>query len=324
MSTRCIQRKHLLSLSAVLAVAIWPSVTQAQAPAEAQASVITWTANGASDAQGTFFLATTQYPTVAAWDAGAASAGVSPGAFSPTGLTFISGINLSNTDLIVNADTSTDALAAYSLLYQAAKAGYNGGAWTGNSNSGNPPPGPTGGIGLFSDATQTNNPNGISATTDPDYITGIGVVLNDLNGNDVYGNDTGYSTWDNDAVGVNSVLVKYTYYGDTELRGTVDETDFFNAVAGRDGDATGWANGETEYNGVVNQTDVFDVETSRDSLNPTDTDPIVSPSDGQVALAGAVVGVPEPSSVALVLMLGGVCAAIALYRRFPTNCNVSA
>ena len=60
MMTRCIKLKHLLLLSAALAIAAWPLATTASASSLASPTVITW---NASSAGGTFFLATVQYPS---------------------------------------------------------------------------------------------------------------------------------------------------------------------------------------------------------------------------------------------------------------------
>ncbi len=312
MRTRCIIRSLLLS-SATLALVVWPSISNAATIANPD--VLSWNSSGT----GTLFLSTTQYPTQAAWNAGAAAAGVSPGAFSPSGLTFQSGFNVTNNDLIIQADNGTDALAAYNFLYQATKAGYNFANWSGNSNPGGTP-GPAGGVGIYSDASQTGNPTGNSAATDPQFITGIGIALNDLNTDDVFENDTGYSNWDGIAVGPNSVLVKFTYYGDTQLRGVVDQSDVNSAVIGRDSGLPGWVNGESEFSGITHQADVNDVVIGRDSYA---SDPVVFPSDpvvgdallGGNAFAAGSNAVPEPSAGVLALLgLIGLIAGFSSMR----------
>jgi hypothetical protein len=86
MSTRCIQPKHLISLSAILAIAIWPSVSKAVTVSE-----VTWN----STTQG-LNLGTTGY------------------------------LNLTDNALIIQADNETDAIAAYNYAYKEVTSGVNG------------------------------------------------------------------------------------------------------------------------------------------------------------------------------------------------------
>jgi len=260
--------------------------------------VISWTSSNIG-----IYIATAQYPTIAAWNAGAAAAHVSPGAFEPTGLTFEAGLNITDNDLIVQADNTADAQAAYSFYYQAAATGYNGGAWDTS---------PGAGVGLFSDSTGYNTIQ--SAATDPYGITGIGVVLNDGAGADISGNDPAYTSFDGLSVNVNTVLVKFTYNGDTDLDGIIEPNDVSLTESAYSADEAhgpsykhSWANGESDYSGTVDSTDVSNVQAA--DLYQGD-DPIVFPSDP----TGSVPSVPEPGSMLLATI--GAFGMLVVRRRY--------
>jgi hypothetical protein len=48
------------------------------------------------------------------------------------------------------------------------------------------------------------------------------------------------------------VLVKYTYYGDTDFNGRVNFDDYVRTDAGFNNHASGWLNGDFDLNGIVN------------------------------------------------------------------------
>ncbi|MBC8105617.1 MAG: PEP-CTERM sorting domain-containing protein [Anaerolineae bacterium] len=47
------------------------------------------------------------------------------------------------------------------------------------------------------------------------------------------------------------ILVKYTYYGDTDFNGLVDFDDYSRIDSGFNNNRTGWSNGDVDYNGIV-------------------------------------------------------------------------
>jgi hypothetical protein len=87
-----------------------------------------------------------------------------------------------------------------------------------------------------------------------------------------------------------SIAVKYAYYGDANLSGTVDSTDFSAFIAGY-GQTTGgiWANGDFNYDGKVNTQDF-------NSLAGNFGAPALGASLGAV--------VPEPAAASLLLIAG--------------------
>ncbi|MGH7175965.1 MAG: autotransporter-associated beta strand repeat-containing protein, partial [Tepidisphaeraceae bacterium] len=89
---------------------------------------------------------------------------------------------------------------------------------------------------------------GITSTTaasDPDQITTLG-VLEGSEYRSIYGTN---ATFSGRAVDDTSVLVKYTYYGDSDLDGDVDLDDYSYLDAGLTLHRTGWLNGDYDYSG---------------------------------------------------------------------------
>jgi uncharacterized protein YjbI with pentapeptide repeats len=97
--------------------------------------------------------------------------------------------------------------------------------------------------------------NGITssvAEADGDRLRyAVGIVQNS------YFGDALYSTFDGVPVNTTDVLIKFTYFGDADLSGTVDDTDYFAINTGFLNDLSGWLNGDFDYNGVIDNTDYF-------------------------------------------------------------------
>ncbi len=89
------------------------------------------------------------------------------------------------------------------------------------------------------------------AAADASHLTGLGIILNS-NG----AGGTIFSQFDGVPVSATDVLVKYTYFGDTDLNGWVDGADLANLLAGMSGGLSGWANGDFNYDGKVDSTDL--------------------------------------------------------------------
>lgn len=123
-----------------------------------------------------------------------------------------------------------------------------------------------------------------AALTAGSFTKGVGVMVNEFSGSPIYADFFGVP------VGINDVLVRYTWEGDADLSGLVDATDQFlldNAVANS---LTGWFNADLDYSGAVDATDQFLLDNAVANgagSNP----PLVGGKDGAL--------VPEPGSVAL-------------------------
>ena len=101
---------------------------------------------------------------------------------------------------------------------------------------------------------------GITSTAAIDTLHrfALGIIQNkDLTGNPVYGATTAFGTFDGQSPGINDVLIKYTYYGDSDLNGKVDAADYSHIDNGANsaGTLSGWVNGDFNYDGTINGAD---------------------------------------------------------------------
>jgi hypothetical protein len=145
------------------------------------------------------------------------------------------------------------------------------------------------------------------------------VIFNDNgSGTPLYGSGGKLaSTFDGVTPADGDVLVKYTYYGDTNLDGKVDGTDYGRIDAGAlsHGSLTGWYNGDFNYDGVINGSDYTLIDNSYNMQGGQFASEIAS-AESTAEIAGlSTTAVPEPASLGL-LALGG---SILLGRRRRTR-----
>jgi fibronectin-binding autotransporter adhesin len=200
-------------------------------------------------------------------------------------------VDLNNNDLTIHTPTVSN-------VFDQIQQGFHGGAWNG-----------TGGI------TST------AAANNSTHLTAVGfIVNNDGAGNTIYGTSlttaTNLGLFDGTKPSLNDVLVKYTYYGDANLDGAVDGSDYtlidagFAADQASSGSATGWYNGDFNYDGVIDGSDytlidnAFNTQGASLGVHPAT---LIADSTAQIA-DGAV---PEPASLGLL----GIAAAGLLGRR---------
>jgi len=197
-------------------------------------------------------------------------------------------LDLTNNNLVIRGgDLST--------VTNQIKQGYNNGNWQGS-----------GGI--------TSG----TAAADFRHLTALGVILNDNGqGSPLYGSGGSLAgSFDGiNSVLLDDVLVKYTYYGDANLDGKVDGSDYTRIDAGYlsqsgSNPRSGWSNGDFNYDGVIDGSDytlidnAFNMQGAKIS-SQVSFSPAGALETAEVAL-GNVVGttaVPEPSSVAIALMI---------------------
>jgi hypothetical protein len=151
------------------------------------------------------------------------------------------------------------------------QAGYNGGAWNGAG-------------GILSS----------NAAAQPGYAVGYGDAA-----------DLGLvgGTFGGETVDGNAILFRLTRYGDANLDGNVNLTDFNRLASNFGGSNSVWTRGDFNYDGLVNLTD-FNLLAANFGLQASG--PEVTPEDWS-NLAAAI---PEPSSLALLGL-----AATSLVRR---------
>jgi hypothetical protein len=128
-------------------------------------------------------------------------------------------LDLGSNDLIVN-NTASSVAGVVATITDQLRSGYNDGLWTGT--------------GIQSSV----------AATDSSFHTTLGMMRSAT-----------LSTFDTQPVDSNSVLIKYTYYGDTNLDGQVDGSDYSRLDNGYLTHAQGWNNGDVNYDGVIDGSD---------------------------------------------------------------------
>jgi hypothetical protein len=122
------------------------------------------------------------------------------------------------------------------------------------------------------DATPANTTLGVMEASDYQAIHGTGATFFNL------------------PIDNTSVLVKYTYYGDTDFNGVVDFDDYVRLDAGFNGGLSGWLNGDFDLNGVIDFDDYVLIDAA---------------FNGQ---SGPLTGIPEPAAGSLVTLFIAVNA----------------
>ncbi len=137
-----------------------------------------------------------------------------------------------------------------------------------------------------------------SAAADSTHLTAVGVMPN----NDGFGNPiyTTTNPFEGTAPGTTDVLVKYTYYGDANLDGKVDGSDYSRIDSGYLTHASGWYNGDFNYDGVINGSDYTLIDNAYNRQGAALT-ALVANDTAQIAANAAV---PEPCSVLAIALLG--------------------
>jgi len=127
----------------------------------------------------------------------------------------------------------------YALINSLLTEGFNGAQWNGN--------------GIASSA----------AHNDSTRLTALGVMLNTSSlGTAIY------STFDGVAVAKADVLIKYTYYGDANLSGSINGDDYAMIDNGYNEGLSGWQNGDFNYSGSINGTDYTLLDNAYNSVIP--------------------------------------------------------
>jgi autotransporter-associated beta strand protein len=216
--------------------------------------------------------------------------------FAGTTNTWAGLLDLSNNDLIAHN-------GSIGTLTNQVKEGFNSGAWNGTA-------------GIISSA----------AANDSTHLTALGVILNTITGNPsgalLYGSGTSLGKFDGINPVATDVLIKFTYYGDTNLDGKVDGTDYsridsayLNNQNLSNPQLTGWYNGDFNYDSIINGSDytLIDNAFNSQSTSLSTTAQIASPTAVATAqLTGfPATAVPEPPA----FMLMGLGSLAALSRR---------
>jgi autotransporter-associated beta strand protein len=190
----------------------------------------------------------------------------------------LSTLNNSGTiDLTNNAMVIKGANGSIGTLFSQVANGYHSGGWNGTNAS----------AGVILSST---------AAADTTHLTAVGIA-------------TGLTSFQGSTVNASDVLLKYTYYGDANLDGQVNSTDYGFIDNGFLTGATGWQNGDFNYDGTVNGSDYTLIDNAFNTQGAQLAAEVASPT---AQLAGGVASaVPEPASLGLI----GFAAMALLGRR---------
>jgi hypothetical protein len=140
-----------------------------------------------------------------------------------------------------------------------------------------------------------------SAAVDPQRRTAIGwAEASALLG--LTGSTT--APWSGQTVDATSLLLKYTWYGDANLDGTVDADDYALIDRGMAKHSTGWVNGDFNYDGIVNSADYLLIDRlflQQGGVLGPDTLGTRSAQFGDGYIRALLATVPEPSALVLIL-----------------------
>jgi hypothetical protein len=166
--------------------------------------------------------------------------------------------------------------------------GFNGGAWNGTT-------------GITSSSAAANS----------SHLTAVGIIQNNQNGPPIY------STFEGTSAGASDILIKYTYFGDTNLDGKIDGSDYsridaaYIADQSNPGSMTGWFNGDFNYDGTIDGSDYTLIDNAFNRQGAILAAEIGGPSavsTAQIADATPPTSVPEPTGI------GSVFSAILCTR----------
>jgi autotransporter-associated beta strand protein len=188
-------------------------------------------------------------------------------------------------------DLANNDLIAYhgslSQITNEVKSGYANGTWQGS--------------GITSSA----------AAADTTHLTALGVIQNTVDGVSTNGTQL-YTTFNGVKVYSNDVLVGYTYFGDTNLDGQVDGSDYsridaayLNNQNSSNPQMTGWYNGDFNYDGIIDGSDYTLIDNAYNTQG-ANLGGGSNPSSGNFAetaaeIAPGISSVPEPAALGLLI-----------------------
>jgi hypothetical protein len=123
-----------------------------------------------------------------------------------------------------------------------------------------------------------------AAAEDTTHLTTLGIIQNTVSGVSLY------NTFDSSPANGSDVLIKYTYFGDTNLDGVIDGSDYSRIDNGFLQHLTGWINGDFNYDGVVDGSDYILIDNAFNAHGAS--------IDGELASGGETATVNKnPASV---------------------------
>jgi autotransporter-associated beta strand protein len=135
-----------------------------------------------------------------------------------------------------------------------------------------------------------------TAAADSNHLTTLGVIQNNQSGVALYGSAAGQTLFDGLSPNPAAVLVKFTYYGDTNLDGQVDGSDYSRIDNGYLNHLTGWLNGDFNYDGQVDGSDYTLMDNAFNNQGASLTAALATTQIGEPNTTE----VPEPTAIFLI------------------------
>jgi hypothetical protein len=135
---------------------------------------------------------------------------------------------------------------------------------------------------------------------------------------------TSFATFEGQSVSSTDLLVKYTYYGDALLTGSVTALDYTQIDNGYNEDqsyleqnpggtalpATGWYNGDFNYDGTINGDDYTLIDNAFNSQGSVSLAGVsAGPAEMIASDTAQIATVPEPTSLMMVVIGGSALLA---------------
>ena len=132
-----------------------------------------------------------------------------------------------------------------------------------------------------------NNLGGVISSTagnNTTHLTALGVIQNNQSGAPIF---TSGNLFDTIIPGPDDLLIKYTYYGDANLDGKIDGSDYSLVDNGALNALSGWYNGDFNYDGVINGADYTLIDNGFNAQ-------VALSTTAAATLASDIALVPEP------------------------------
>jgi autotransporter-associated beta strand protein len=210
------------------------------------------------------------------------------------GLTKAMRVTTLNTNTSGKFDLTDNSLVIHNMTVAQVQAeivkAFNAGQWNGNG-------------GLTSSTAATASP----------AITAIGFASNGVLNRTEFKGVNGLTA--------NDVLVKYTYYGDSDLNGATTLDDYTLFLNGYQTAGTTWVQGDYDYNGLVTLDDftLFLAGYQQQGGPLSELESLINRTPMSAAersaMLAAVQAVPEPGSLAVIGLAVGACALSRRRRR---------
>jgi hypothetical protein len=105
--------------------------------------------------------------------------------------------------------------------------------------------------------------------------TALALIQNaDAAGHPLFGSAAPQGLFDGQQTVASDLIIKYTYYGDANLSGNVDGSDYSDIDNGFAAALTGWYNGDFNYDGVIDGSDYTLIDNAYNNQGPSLTPPL--------------------------------------------------